>query len=441
MTSLVSRWTDTVKMGWPTGLGSQVIAAILATALITGGVLALVPRLLEPRAGIALQVADTEVSEQQLQDRVRMLRALYGVTPPPAGDPRADDFRRSAAKSMATTVVLDRTVAAHGLALSDADARAALDQMIAQGFGAGGRDAFIRVLGSVGASEADVLTEIRRQHGEVRLAQKVGSEAPAVTDGDLRQEFEQRRSEMVTPERRHLRNIVVSSQSRAQQVLGDARNGVDFATLVSANTLDRSTRDGHGDLGTVARTQLEDGYGTAAFATPPGQFFGPTQTAHGWNVGQVLGVQPAVPLSFDQAKDTLRAEMQSRRAAERWHEFLSSEIANADVEYAPDYRPVERPAGATPTGATEPAPAAAADYAIPTRGSPMFTAVVMFALAALLFAFGRWGQAHTDGLLPTGGTAEARSRKQRQLRRGAIAWQVVSVVPVAIGATLLIIGR
>lgn len=52
----------------------------------------------------------------------------------------------------------------------------------------------------------------------------------------------------------------------------------------------------------------------------------------------------------------------------------------------------------------------------------------LLVVAVLMFAFGRWGQRNAAGLLPADVAGERRLRKQRQLHRGGIAWQVVGVL-------------
>lgn len=62
------------------------------------------------------------------------------------------------------------------------------------------------------------------------------------------------------------------------------------------------------------------------------------------------------------------------------------------------------------------------------------TGSVLLVLAAVgMLAFGRWGQRQATALASTTTSAERRARKERQVRRGGIAWQVAAIV-VLVGA-------
>jgi peptidyl-prolyl cis-trans isomerase C len=63
------------------------------------------------------------------------------------------------------------------------------------------------------------------------------------------------------------------------------------------------------------------------------------RTRFGWNVGIVVDVMSSTPLSFTQVEKQLRVELQNKRLLERWRSWLADELADADVEYADDYRP------------------------------------------------------------------------------------------------------
>lgn len=59
---------------------------------------------------------------------------------------------------------------------------------------------------------------------------------------------------MVTPERRHLRNIVVDSEQKATELAEQAKSSAGFAQLAAENSMDESIADKGGDLGTLTRT-------------------------------------------------------------------------------------------------------------------------------------------------------------------------------------------
>jgi peptidyl-prolyl cis-trans isomerase C len=293
------------------------------------------------------------MSKTEFGQRVKMLGALYGITAR-EGAQQQDQFKRDAAKMIAVATVIDHRAQERGIEASDQDAHAVLDKMIAE-LTPPGMDSFIRLLGETGASQNDVLDELKRQLRSARLVHEIVDQpVRQLTEADYRAFYQEHAADLATPEQRHLSNILVHTQDEADQVAARARVGTDFGALVQENTLDRATRDNQGDLGLVSVGQLEPGYARAAFAAPVGSIFGPVQTGSGWNVGRVDEIRPAVPRTYEQARDEVVQTVRGTRTADTWNAWLTTQIDAADVRYADDYRPAD-PTSAPPPPSGEPA--------------------------------------------------------------------------------------
>jgi len=327
-------------------IGRVVGMALLALLIIGSGSAAALDRIEAVPAGAALRVGDAVVTEVQLAERVRLLGALYGVRPPT--DPaQLDKFRRDSAKAVAVTGVLDDAVRAKGIVIADKTANDQLTRVLETSFPEG-RDAFLAKLAGVGVSQPAILDEVKRQLGDAQLFDQVTRDVPVPTDQDVAQAYQQRRAEMAVPEKRHLRNIVLDTQERADQVRAQLASGTDFATLAGQVTLDDSTKAKGGDLGAVTRDQLEQPYADTAFTAAPTAVFGPVHTGYGWNVGQVLEVVPPVPLSLAQVHDQLRDGLRDQHRQDVWNAWLGAQLRSSHVRYADAYRPAD-PDSTAPT--------------------------------------------------------------------------------------------
>lgn len=287
--------------------------------------------------GTVFRAGDTMLNEQDFDERLGVLKALYGVTPPKQG-PRRDGFNRDAAKSVAVSVVLDRAAREHDVAVGEKKARDALHKITKEQL-PGGREAFVQFLGNEGIAEHDVLEEIKRQLSTSELFEKITREVRPVGGPEVRQAYQDRKKEMVRPETRQLRNIVVRSEDAAGKIAEQARSGVDFAALAKQHTMDRTTKPKGGDLGKVQAEQLDDTYADAAFRAEKGAIFGPVKTKHGWNVGQVGEIIPAKDLSFQEVRKQLEANLNNKRKLDTWRTWLGNQIKAANIEYADQYRP------------------------------------------------------------------------------------------------------
>jgi peptidyl-prolyl cis-trans isomerase C len=331
-----------VKLKWPTSGPWELLARLAVAALVPVMVVAVAVvvavRVTELPEGVALRVGHTEVTDQELNQRIDAFEALYGIEAPTA-NPARDAFTRDMAKTVAMSIVVEQAADARGIFISDQAAQDAVNQMIGQRFGPNGHDQFVTLLGQIGASMRDVTDEIKRQQSFAQLYTQVTSQVPEATEAQARAVYDSQRARMVLPERRRLSNIVVSSRDEASQVLQKLRSGADFATIAKQESLDDSTASSGGDLGFVKREQLEPQYADAAFGAPAGSLFGPVQTKSGWNIGQVIQVHQATPVAFEQIQEDLRDQLRTGVQTRVWDDWFATQVRQAHLEYAGKYQP------------------------------------------------------------------------------------------------------
>jgi peptidyl-prolyl cis-trans isomerase C len=317
----------------------KIIMALVVAALVGGGVTywrVTADRLPD---NAAFKIGDKVVTKDELNDRVEVLAALYGVQEPTSStDKKA--FRKAAAKSMAVSLLIQEEAEKRDIVISDKVAQDDLDKLIEAQLPEG-RDGFEQFLRDSAISEKDVLEEIKRQLATSRLVEDVTEDVAQPDAEAVRNAYDDNKASMVTPEQRQLRNIVVASKSEAEQVLKAAKSGTSFTELVKTWSRDGSTRDSGGDLGVLTAAQLESDFAEAAFGVADGALFGPVQTRYGWNVGQVMRVIPSKPLAFETVKAQVKTELYNQLRLKKWSTFLRSVLREGDVTYASDYKPTD----------------------------------------------------------------------------------------------------
>ncbi len=307
------------------------IVTVIAAGLVTAIALT--------RTGVpenaAFVYGDRVVTKDELAKRIEVLRAIYGISTPKSAKDK-DRFRRSAAKSYAVTLILDTEARDRGVRVSEKKARDLLDRFIDTQFG--NRSAFIETLGNVGTSERVVLNEIRRQGVTVELRAKIIGDV-RISDAFLKSSFERRKAELATPEMRRLNNIVVRSQTAAQEAAERLAGGESVDTVAAEVSIDESTRLAGGDLGNLSADQLETPVSNAAFSAKKGEVYGPVKGSHGWNVGIVSSIVPSQPARLADVKDAFRTQLRQEQEMRIWRQWLAKTIKEADIEYADAYRP------------------------------------------------------------------------------------------------------
>lgn len=320
-------------------LWTRAVGVVLVLGLLVAGAALGVREVRDLPDDAAFEYDGTVVTQDDLDERVEVLGALYGIKQPGEEDGR-EAFRRDTAKAVAVSMVLDDAARDEGIVIPDKRARDTLDQMVQSQLGADPQEAFTKLLADFGVTEAAVLEEVKRQQAIALLFEKITKAAAAdVTGADAREFYEAHPDRFATPERRELRNIVVRTRKQAQAVVQRVRSGEGFAALARATSLDDATRDKGGALGVVPASSLAEDYAKAAFGARRGAVFGPIRTQFGWNVGQVVRIVPGKEPTLDQVQDQAFEAVRSERALEAWRDWLEARIKDADVEYADSYRP------------------------------------------------------------------------------------------------------
>lgn len=324
----------------PARLRAQGIAAALLLVVAGGsGTKLLMHQMDQLPENAAFRSSGELVTKDQLNQRVKLMQYLYGLGRPK--DPkRLDQFNRSVAKALVVSGIVDDAAKEKGIVIADKAASDQLDKMFEDNSWQDRRK-FITELGSRGISERQVLDEIKREQRNARLFFEMTKPVKKTTDQQAQAYYNAHKAQMVSPEQRELSNIVVPSQRQADQVARQAQSGTDFAVLARQVSIDGSTKDKGGAMGAVTKDQLESGYGNAAFRAAAGSVFGPARTPQGWNVGKVGKVTPATPLRFEQVRNALKTKLDNDAKLKAWNDFLAERIKEADVVYAPEYRPAD----------------------------------------------------------------------------------------------------
>ncbi|HEV2678521.1 MAG TPA: SurA N-terminal domain-containing protein [Aliidongia sp.] len=132
-----------------------------------------------------------------------------------------------------------------------------------------------------------------------------------IDDAQLKEAYAQRQDEFVKPEKRHLLQMILPDQKAADDAEAQLAQGKDFVKLAQDLT---KADPAAVDLGSVTAKDLPAELATPVFAAQDGAVVKPIQTAFGWHVLKVTGIEAAGGRSFDEVKPQLEAD--ARKDAE-----------------------------------------------------------------------------------------------------------------------------
>ena len=158
----------------------------------------------------------------------------------------------------------------------------------------------------------------------------------------MRAAYEERVSAEGAREEMRARHILVESMEEADALIREIAGGADFAELAQEHSTGPSGPRG-GDLGYFTADMMVPAFSKAAEALKAGESSSrPVQTEFGWHIIKVEDKRAAEPLSFEE----MRGEIQAQLAEGVYRRIIDELSASAEVEvFGPDGKPL--PAEAT----------------------------------------------------------------------------------------------
>lgn len=168
------------------------------------------------------------------------------------------------------------------------------------------------------------------------LARDVEPKA-AVTDAEVLADYEAHKADYTRPTTVKLQEILVKAdggdaQAAARALLARARAGEDFASLARAHSA-APTRASGGDLGSLARGDMNPDLEKVAFALAPGQISDPIPTGDGgYRILRVVEKTEASVVPFDEAKAAIQKRLAQGRLSREYDSYVADLRGKAIID-------------------------------------------------------------------------------------------------------------
>ncbi|HEY6547957.1 MAG TPA: peptidyl-prolyl cis-trans isomerase [Vicinamibacteria bacterium] len=225
------------------------------------------------------------------------------------------------------------------------------------------------------AREGMTLDELKRNMGRNILRRQILARdlepKVMVTDTEVKAAYDARKQEFSHSATVQLREILVKgddAQAKASELAAKARAGEDFGELAKSHSAAPSKASG-GDLGKLARGEMNADLEKVAFSLPVGAVSDPIPSGEGYRVLKVEAKTDASITPFDEVKEGIRRNLGEARMNKELESYIANlrEKAIIDVRVrevpqqlaGPTTAPVLRESPETPAGQPSEKPAAA----------------------------------------------------------------------------------
>lgn len=141
-----------------------------------------------------------------------------------------------------------------------------------------------------------------------------------ISDDDLRAEYDKRKEEFSSAEKREVKQAVFTDEAQAQNAAKMLKSGKNFAEATKSAGLGKVEVI---DLGLVERQALPDELADAVFTMKSGAYSDAIKSPLGWHIVQIGKVKPAETKSFAEVKPQLQENLRHERAVDEVYKLTN----------------------------------------------------------------------------------------------------------------------
>lgn len=193
------------------------------------------------------------------------------------------------------------------------------------------KKAYKAALAQAKISEEEYESQISKAVLVQSATEKTVVEPARMSERELREYYTTNSDKFKQPESVQLRLLSTKNENKAREALARIKKGEDFGRVASEISEDQFRVKG-GDIGFQHRGKLLPEIEEAAFIMKPGDLSGLIKANDTWFIIRLEDKQPEKQLSFDESKDKLKQELETKRARELKEKWITELRAKAKIE-------------------------------------------------------------------------------------------------------------
>jgi peptidyl-prolyl cis-trans isomerase C len=181
----------------------------------------------------------------------------------------------------------------------------------------------------------EVIRALEKTKQDLLVVELVREEAAKVeaTSAEIEDYYNKFKDQLKEPEQRQIREIVISTEAEAKDILIDLLKGADFATLAKERSKAASAANG-GDLGFIAKGKKSAQFDAVAFSDSlePGQYSNIFKGPDGYYIVKVEAKSGGKQKSLSEMWDDIKRGLQFLKQQDRINELISKLSQEAKIE-------------------------------------------------------------------------------------------------------------
>lgn len=272
-------------------------------------------------------------------------------TGPPADATRREEMKKSVMEELVNESLLEDRARDLDLITSDQEIEDQIKKLKEQN-NVTSDEEFVRALAANGLTVERLRDQLRKSLTVQRVVGREVNSKVDLSDDALRGIYEREKDTWKVPEKAHLAEILIprgdsaATRERAERHAKEASDllkaGTKFEAVV-AQYSEGATKSRGGDLGIVARGELNPEIDRAVFSLPVGGVTDPVTSRFGWHIVKLIERMPASYKPFSEVKADLLKREQETQFQKKLAEYLQKLKQEAVIKVAPEAQPYYTP--------------------------------------------------------------------------------------------------
>jgi len=167
----------------------------------------------------------------------------------------------------------------------------------------------------------DILTEAKKKILVSKLIKNEVDDKLDIPESDVMKLYEERKSELKTPELWRASHILVADEAQAKLILDELLKGASFDELAKKYSIDATASRG-GDIGYFRAGQLVPEFEKACMKLDVGQTGEILRTQFGYHIIKLTGKKDPAIQNFKEARSALESELKKKKRSELFDEMV-----------------------------------------------------------------------------------------------------------------------
>lgn len=304
---------------------------------------------------VAVTINGVDITEGQIEEKIKpQLDKVADRIPPLAVEQYKKQIRQQALESMIVEQLLDEKAKDANIVVAEEDVIAHFKEKGAQQQPPLTMEDVKALIEAYGQSFDQAKQRVKKGMVYKRLMESQWAGKISVTEEDAQNYYSENTNQFKTPEQIRASHILIKpdtsdpntdpnqakiqAREKAEKLLEQIKDGVDFATMAKENSNGPSAAAG-GDLNFFNRGQMVPAFEEAAFALKVGQVSGIVETQFGYHIIKLTDHIDPNTIAFEQIKDNLIQVLTQQKQEEFTRQYIKSLKTSAAIVYPPGKEP------------------------------------------------------------------------------------------------------